>query len=77
MAQLENTNVLEQRLKNLSCSTEKKELIDIIIEYHKKPFKARYYGSIVYRCNLHYLEDNINKPTIINEIKTYIDSFKN
>ncbi len=53
---------LEQRLKEIDCS---KELKNVIIAYIGKHRKSNERGNLVYRANLSYIEDNITKETYI------------
>jgi hypothetical protein len=73
MAQLNSSWNLEQRLKDISCSDDLKvEILNFIEKNHDKcTGKAISFSNISYRGNLHYIEDNINKKGLIDELRTY------
>jgi hypothetical protein len=73
MGQLESSWVLEERLKNIECSSElKKEIENFINKEHDKcTGRHMSTSNITYRGNLHYIEDNINKNGLIYELRTY------
>jgi len=76
MATLEASWTLEDRLKKIECSTElKNEIIRFIENNHSScTGKIMSFSNITYRGNLHYIEDNIKKEGLIDEIKSYNDS---
>lgn len=73
MAQLESSWVLEERLKNIECSPNLKKEIENFInkEHNICTGKSISISNIRYRGNLHYIEDNINKKGLIDELRTY------
>ena len=73
MVQLESSWVLEKRLKNIKCSSDLKKEIENFInkEHNKCAGKRMSISNITYRGNLHYIEDNINKNGLIDELRTY------
>jgi len=73
MAQLDYSWNLEQRLKEIDCSDDlKSEILKFIEKEHSKcTGKAMSVSNIYYRGNLHYIEDNINKNGLVNELRTY------
>ena len=73
MAQLESSWALEERLKNIKCSPDlKKEIENFINKEHDSRTGNRVpISNIIYRGNLHYIEDNINKNGLIDELRTY------
>jgi hypothetical protein len=73
MTQLDSSWNLEQRLKDIVCSEDLKAEILTFIEKNsdKCTGKAMSYSNIGYRVNLHYIEDNINKKGLIDELRTY------
>ena len=73
MAILESSWILEERLKNINCSDELKIEINkfIDIKHDKCTGKMRPISNIIYRGNLHYIEDNINKKGLIDELRTH------
>lgn len=71
---LESSWVLEKRLKEIKCSNElKAEILAYIKKEHDKcTGKSRSITNIWYRCNLHYIEDNIQQETkLINELRKH------
>ena len=70
---LESSWALEERLKNIECSSElKKERENFINKNHSKCTGERMsIPNVTYRWNLHYIEDNINKKGLIDELHTY------
>jgi len=66
MSELEYTWNLEPRLKAINCGCELKKEILIFIENNQK-YKGE--CSLIYRAKLHYIEDNINKLELIDEIR--------
>ncbi len=72
---LESSWTLEERLKNINCSDELKIEINKFIEHNKYVGKKMPISNVTYRGNLHYIEDNINHPDIINELRTYNAKF--
>ena len=73
MACLENSHVLEQRLLNINTSEELKLEISrfIQLQHPKCTGKGAGISNILYRNNLHYIEDNLNKPELIDELNKY------
>jgi hypothetical protein len=73
MAALDSSWNLEQRLKDIVCSDDlKAEILKFIEKNHNKcTGKAMSFSNIYYRGNLHYIEDNINKNGLIDELRTY------
>jgi hypothetical protein len=71
MSTLESSWVLEERLRKIDCSLELKIEINKFIG--KKHIgctgKRMSFSNIMYRSNLHYIEDNINKKDLVNELK--------
>ena len=75
-AELEPSWVLEERLKNIDCTSElKKEVNKFITKYHNRcTGKRMSISNIIYRGNLHYIEDTIKDGSIcelINELRTF------
>jgi hypothetical protein len=65
---LESSWTLEHNLKNIECSKElKKEIIDYIEK--QTPPKGYRFSNVIYRSNLHYIIDNIKKPSLLIELK--------
>ena len=75
MAALEASWTLEERLKDIECSDELKSLINEYIEteHSRCTGKRMSISNLMYRSNLHYIEDNINKPTLIDELKKLLN----
>lgn len=73
MAQLDSSRNLEQRLKDIDCFKDLKvEILKFIEKEHNRcTGKARSFSNIFYRGNLHYIEDNINKKGLIDELRNY------
>ena len=73
MAQLESSWVLEERLKNIECSSDLKMEIENFInkEHGRCTGKRMSISNITYRRNLHYIEDNIKKDGLLEELRTY------
>lgn len=73
MAQLDSSWNLEQRLKDIVCSNDlKSEILKFIEKNHsKRTGKAMSFSNLFYRGNLHYIEDNINKKGLIDELRSY------
>jgi hypothetical protein len=73
MAILDSSWNLEERLKNIDCSNDLKTEINRFIEkeHNKCTGKPMSFSNIFYRSNLHYIEDNINKIGLVNELRTY------
>lgn len=73
MAQLEYSWNLEERLKNITCSDSLKSEILMFIEKEHKSCtgKSRSCSNLFYRGNLHYIEDNINKKGLEDELHNY------
>ena len=78
MTQLESSWVLEERLKNIECSPDLKNEIENFInkEHTRCTGKRVPISNIIYRGNLHYIEDNINKNGLIDELRTYNSTMK-
>ena len=62
---------LEERLKNINCSDELKSEINKYIDkqHGSCTGKRMSISNIMYRGNLHYIEDNINKKDLIDELR--------
>ena len=62
---------LEQRLKDVACPADLKvEILNYISSKHQECTGKRYsISNLVYRGNLHYIEDNIAKEGLINELR--------
>lgn len=73
MGQLESSWVLEERLKNTECSLDLKNEIEKFInkEHDRCTGKRMSFSNLSYRGNLHYIEDNINKKGLTDELCTY------
>ena len=73
MAQLESSWTLEERLKNIDCSDELKTEINKFIdkEHNKCTGQRMSVSNLIYRGNLHYIEDNIGKKKLVDELRTY------
>jgi hypothetical protein len=70
---LDYTWNLESKLKEVQVNTELKTLILAYMEKFHVKNTYRSFSGIVYRGNLHYIIDNINKPELVNELKQVIN----
>lgn len=75
MATLESSWVLEDRLKQIVCP---EALKTQILEYiSHNPIRAKLgYSNITYRANLHYIEDNIGKEWLPDQVKLFNDKIQ-
>ena len=75
MSILESSWILEERLKNIKCSSELKEEISNFIEVctQKENGYMLPISNYSYRINLHYIEDNISNPDLLKELKNAIN----
>jgi len=72
MARLESSKILENRLKKIECSNLLKKEIINFINKHKYTRKKKYrFSNYVYRNNLHYIENNILKEGLIEELRNF------
>lgn len=76
MAQLEASWILEERLLNINnnnCSDELLiEIKNFINKYHNFcTGKRMSISNLTYRGNLHYIEDNINKKSLVDELRNF------
>lgn len=64
---------LEKRIKEIECSDELKTEILKYMEKRKSKCANPMTNvqSLFYRQALHYIEDNINKPELINELRKF------
>lgn len=78
MSQLDSSWDLEDRLKTADCTDElKKEINDFIANQHERCVgKARSVSNLYYRCNLHYIEDNISKDSLTEELRKFNEQLK-
>lgn len=70
MGNLDNSWNLETRLKEVECPTDLRVQIDKFIKRHhdKCTGKKMSVNNLTYRCSLHYIEDNLRNPGLLNEI---------
>lgn len=71
MSNLDSSSDLEFRLIEIKCDSElKSEILSYIEENkHKRRDEIISFDNYCYRNNLHYIEDNIGKKDLINEIR--------
>ena len=64
---------LEERLNKIDCSDNlKTEILKFIENNHNDcTGQPMSFSNIFYRGNLHYIEDNINKKGLIDELRAY------
>lgn len=62
---------LKDEISNLEMSDELRNEINKFIEMNdsKNTGKSQSYGNLYYRSNLHYIIDNINNPSLLNQLK--------
>lgn len=62
---------LKDEISNLEMSDELRSEIDKFIELNdsKNTGKSQSYSNLYYRSNLHYIIDNINNPSLLNQLK--------
>lgn len=73
---LDYTWNLESKLKEVQCSNELKTLILAYMEKFHVKDTYRSFSGIIYRWNLHYILDNLNKPELINELNGALNHVK-
>ena len=68
---LKSSWVLKEELAQLEMSDELRQEVNKFIEKYDKQStgKPMCVGNISYRSNLHYIIDNIEKPSLLNELK--------
>lgn len=73
MAHLESSWNLEQRLKDIDCSADlKSEILKFIEKEHNQCTGERMsFSNLYYRLNLHYIESNIGKDGLVDELRTH------
>ena len=84
MGILQSSGTLTDQIIDLTVSDEVRIEIDRYIAnngpYCTSGFDARF-SNILYRCNLHYIIDNVNSPKLIKELikinKQYNEKIKN
>ncbi len=73
---LDHTWNLESKLKEVQCSDELKTLIlEYIEKFHVKDIYQSFSG-IIYRGNMYYILDNLDKPELINELNGVLNHVK-
>ena len=66
MSRLLSTWELLEQLEKIDCSDELKKLIDKFIEL-KRPQKGEKFLGISFRCNLHFIIDNIKREQFLKD----------
>ena len=75
MNQLKNTWNLLDEINDLNINKDLQAEINIFIANfnikHKNMRPQMCFSHIIYRCNLHYIIDNIKNPSLLSELKKH------
>ncbi len=72
MAQLEYSWNLKRKIEGLNVSEDLRNAIGKYIKLHESDKSAGRIADVLYRCNLHYIIDNIKKETLLSELNKLI-----
>lgn len=76
-SELKNSWTLEEELRSIDCDSNLKDLIERYIESMQKEIRGiGNFTGILYRQNLHYILDNLDKPSLAQELSTVCEKDK-